>query len=235
MAGFFRKVASAFVELPEEPRREPEPAPSTDDVTELLAQIDASRAAKAAEPPPEPTPPAPEPATDLLHFDADAVYAASGVEDTPNSAGRLLKMIAGLAMFPADQQLAMVRALDAADASWTEGGVLADARKRQQILRAHQDKVEREHARRVAAIGEQGREAQMKGNGVVAEIDQQIAELQRLRQEALGETASTLARLDGERREADAALTNVRTTIAEAQAKLSGLINFFAGQGAHGG
>lgn len=234
MAGFFRKVASAFVELPEETRPEPEPTPSSDDVTELLAQIDATRAAKAPEPPP--APPVPEPtASDLLQFDADAVYAASGLEDSPNSAGRLLKMIAGLSMFPADQQLAMVRALDAADASWTEGGVLGDARKRQQILRAHQDKVEREHARRVAAIGEQGREAQTKGNGIVAEIDQQIAELQRLRQDALGETASTLARLDGERREADAALTNVRTTIADAQAKLSGLINFFAGQGAHGG
>lgn len=231
MAGFFRKVASAFVELPEPPAPAAEEVTSTDDVTELLSQISATPAAREPEPPPAPAPAE----VDLLRFDADAVYAASGLEDSPNSAGRLLKMIAGLAMFPPDQQLAMVRALDAADASWTEGGVLGDARKRQQVLRVHQDKVEREHARRVASLGEHGREAQAKGNGIVAEIDQQIAELQRLRQEALGETATTLARLDGERREADAALASVRAALADAQAKLSGLINFFAGQGAHGG
>lgn len=252
MAGFFRKVASAFVELPE---AEEAPAPrgasgSADDtdVADLLGQLDAAKADRRGSAPGpsapgpgasaltlRPAPPPAVPATDLLAMTSDQVFVASGIPEGANSSHRLIKMLSGLAMFPPTQQLAMVRALDAADESWTEQGVLADARLRLQALRGHMDAVEREHARRVGSIAERGRSSQARGDGIVAEIDQQIAELQNLRQGALTETAHAIAALDVERRELDSALEGARKATSGVSGVLSNLIAFFAGHPpAHG-
>lgn len=242
MQNFFRKVAGAFVELPPEAPQKPahEPEMSSADIADLLRQIPTPPAEAPVEPPPTPNPApraAPEPApkadappSDVLNLTPDQIFEAAGIEDGPNSAQRLLKMLAGLAMFPPEQQLAMVRALDAADASWSESNVLADARLRQQTLRTHLDKVERDYAKKVAAISERGRDAQNMGDATVADIDRQILELQRLRQEALGETARGIAALDAERRDVDASVARARSAINEAQSRFSQLINFFAGQ-----
>jgi hypothetical protein len=231
VAGFFRKVAGAFVELPEPPKPVSPTFDDTeaDDVADLIGQLDGMKSTGAATSDPD-APPPPPTDHDLMGQTADAAFEAAGLVDGPNSANRLLKMIAGLAMFPADQQLAMVRALDAADDSWTEQAVLADARARLLTLRSHQEAVEREHATRLSALAERERSAQAMGDATVAEIDGQIAALRELRQEALTQTANTLAGIDGERRALDGALGQSRTALTDLSVRLSGLVTFFAGQ-----
>jgi hypothetical protein len=241
MAGFFRKVAGAFVELPADtPDLSGEQAvsePGEGDVSDLLEQLESAKAdSRKAKSPAEAAPSAD---ADPLTLSTDQVFELAGIVEGPNSTNRLMKMLAGLAMFPPEQQLAMVRALDAADESWTEQGVLADARDRQQALRLHTDRIEREHARRATALGERGKADQARSDAVIADIDKQIAELQRLRQQALQETANAMAALDGARRDLDHALDQARKGSAQVATRLSELIAFFAGPArstaSHGG
>lgn len=239
MAGFFRKVAGAFVEFPDGPpsggRASPglPDEPTSDDVAALLDQLGATgmrtaepvaSAAVVSDSPPPPPP------TDALTVSPEALFEAAGIHDGPNSALRLMKILAGLAMFPPEQQLAMVRALDAADATWDESSVLSDARMRQQALRTHVDAVEAEHGRRQAELSEQARQSQAHGDSVIADIDRQIAELQALRHEALSETAQAVARIDAERRDVDGQRERARKAVAEMSDRLSSLVTFFAGQ-----
>lgn len=200
MAGFFRKVASSFVALPEAQAVSP-----TFDDSELDDVAD--------------------PDTDAT----EAAFVAAGLVDGPNSADRLLKMIAGLAMFPPDQQLAMVRALDAADDSWSEQAVLTDAQARLTVLRTHHEAVERDHAGRLQSFADREHEVRTSGDAAVAEIDRQIATLRERRQETLVRTGTTLAALDGERRALEGTLNRFRSSSLELAARLSGLVTFFGG------
>lgn len=233
MAGFFRKVASAFVELPDaEPISPPGDHPEPDgfepsDVNDLITQLDAMKSSGGVQAAPPAAPPS---SGDAPNPTIEAAFESAGLDDGPNSANRLLKMIAGLAMFPAEQQLAMVRAIDSADDSWSEQAVLVDARARLVTLRSHQEAIDREHAMRLAALAEREREVQTSGESTVAEVDAQIATLRELRQEALTETANALAGLDSERRTLDEALLRSKTSLADLSTRLSGLISFFAGQ-----
>ena len=126
MAGFFKKVAGAFVYLDEGPEKPKisSPSGSPDEVLretdELIAQLGGPRsntpstssAAKATK-----TAETAGPASDqsFMTMTAEEVFAASDIPDGPNSAQRVLKIIAGLNMFPKEQQTIMVRAMDAAD------------------------------------------------------------------------------------------------------------------------
>jgi hypothetical protein len=247
VAGFFRKVAGAFVEFPAgfpegADRSDGSHPASSDDISALLQQIGSpdpsgGHASDLDEPTDRASRPrrGGPPQGDALAIGPDELFEQAGIADGPNSAIRLMKILAGLGTFPPEQQLAMVRALDAADASWNESSVLGDARSRQAALHDHLDGIEQEHARRLEALSASAREAQSEGDAVIADIDRQIAELQQLRHEALTETAGVVAALDAERREVDAARQRARASVADVSAKLSELIGFFAGHGTAGG
>jgi len=239
MGGFFKKVAGAFVYLEDEDgakRAATVPAKTGDATDEDAALIRrAARNTPEAHPAKSATPavssmtaqPAsPSPATGMS---ADEVCASAGIADGPNSSQRLLKIIAGLAMFPREQQVLMVRAMDAADDTWSEKEVLADARRRQSALRSHLQEIDSERSQKLQAVAARTDKAQADGKRRLDDIDGQISELQKLRQEVLAATTAALNEFESEKKQTEEAAEKARRGITTAINALSDLITFFTG------
>lgn len=237
MGGFFKKVAGAFVYLDEEERKAKPDSDSvnldqvTRDTDELIAQLGGSRAeaAPARTPPPPVTKPAEPASASSSLMTADDVFKSSGLPDGPNSAQRVLKIIAGLNMFPRDQQVVMVRAMDSADDSWSEQEVLQDARRRQGALRSHLQSIDTEKNQKLQSVSTRVAKSQADGKRRLDDIDQQIAELQKLREEAVATATSELSALELEKKQAEEAAEKARRGITTVINALSELITFFTG------
>ncbi len=229
MAGFFKKVAGAFVYLDDPTqKRAARGAEGLDEVAretgELIAQLGTERLGTPSE----------SSATDgtepsAMQMTASQVFSARGIADGPNSAQRVLKIIAGLAMFPREQQLIMVRAMDAADDTWSEQEVILDAQRRQAVLRDHLEAIEAEHATRIESIAARVTGAQTDGQQTLLDIDRRIVELQKMRQQASEATLSSLQQLELERGKAEESVQRSRYGINAVFNALMGLIVFFRG------
>jgi len=237
MGGFFRKVAGAFVYLDDE-AEDAKPAPDAGelegmsrDANELIRQLGGTHEPTPAAAPQDAPADAAHAAPQISAMDmlADQVFAAAGIADGPNSAQRVLKIIAGLAMFPREQQVVMVRAMDSADEGWSEREVLDDARRRQSALRSHVQTIEAEKTQRLQSVAQRIEQTQARGQRRLDDIDQQIAELQKLRQEAVAVTTTALAELEQERRQTEEVSERARRGITAVVNALSELITFFTG------
>lgn len=229
---FFRKVASAFVVIDDPNSNNAQPAPAEeseshglDDITHeagtLLAQLEGR--------PTQPGEPAGEgagAASSTMGMTAEDVFRHAGVSDTPNSALRVLKLVAGLSMFPREQQVAMVRAMDAADDSWAEGEVIKDAKQRQSVLRDHLKSIANERAKQVQTIASEIQNARSGGEAILAELDKRIAELYARREQEAATTASEIAKLEQKQRELEAQEVRARQGIAQVIQALGGLLSF---------
>jgi|GEM_PF-2277436 hypothetical protein len=242
MSGFFKKVASAFVEVEETPGDQEagsgggENAGSLDEITqgtaELMAQLEGMRGgdtAQTAAASPSAAVPAGLPATSRLQMTAERVFAEAQIPDGANSAERILKLIGGLAMFPAEQQVVMIRAMDTADETWAEDLVMDDARNRQAALRRHVQSMEDERESRSAQLNGQIEQVKTGGRAVVDEIDRRIAELQQKRETAVVDTAGQVADLQHQQQELEATAAGARRGITHVINALSQLITFFTG------
>jgi hypothetical protein len=243
--GVWKKLGGVFLEFDEEavtqkkgaaPKKVASPSDLTGDADDLLAALEGRKPAPArprrarAATPARPAAPKKAPA-DILTMDTTAVYARAAIQDNPNSADRILKMIGGLAAFPPEQQRAMVQALDAADPSWSEPQVLEDARSRQGALRSHLRAIEQDKTARVAAINTKQKQVEETGLGTLNEIDKQLAELQALRQQQVASTASQVQRLEDESGTLATSGEAARHSITDEINRLSGLMTFFTGAG----
>jgi hypothetical protein len=228
----FRKVARAFVVIDEnQAATTPENAPAaggglediTKDTSTLLAQLEGREGTAAGADAPAGGAP---PGTSAADLTAEDVFRRAALGDDANAAPRLMKLIAGLSMFPKEQQLAMVRAMDAADESWSEDAVIADARKRVQLLRAHLDELAHERDQRVAASAADIQRTKEGGAAVIAELDRQIAELYARREREAADTAAQVARLEQEQQDTRQQEARARQGIASVIHALSGLLTF---------
>lgn len=240
MSGVFRKIARVFVEIDDSRTAASEAAPDSAgldpgaDAAELLARLDGTFAPTTSTPAEPSAPPVPSASPDtssVLDATEEQIFAQQGIADAAGSAVRVTKMLQGLAQFPPAQQLAMVRALDAADDTWSEAMVLTDARARQAALRAHLLKIEQARASRVAAIEQESRAAQATRAAQLTEIDGQIAELTRLREQAVAEAAQTLAGLEQQKQSVELGADAARRRLDEAIARFGALLGFFGGAG----
>lgn len=244
MAGFFRKVAGAFVELEDDGKgadveSDATTAASLAEITRetsaLLAQLEGRPAAPPASAATGHAVAAGEPAAagsgaaSVLQMNADQVFAAAQLPDGPNSAERILKLISGLSMFPPEQQVVMLRAMDAADEGWSEPEVLEDARTRQSVLRRHLQALEEERDARMGCLEEEINSTQTEGTSIVAEIDRQIADLQQKRQMALVDSTKAVNALQQKQVELEAEAEGARRGVTHVINALSQLITFFTG------
>ena len=247
MAGFFRKVAGAFIEVERSEKARAEGAPARpadanlDDITrgasELLAQLESTQSAEtsgrrgSAGPPggaPADAPPAAAaPSGSLMGYTAEQVFSASDLGDGPQTAPRVLKIIAGLSMFPSEQQIVMVRAMDQADDTWSEEQVLDDARKRQSALRSHLQAVEHERGARMQELDALIQNAQSQAKQLMEEIDRQIADLQIQREAAIADTTATATDLEHQKKGVEEQAEHARRGITHVINALSGLMGFF--------
>jgi len=229
MGDFLRKVAGAFVYLDEPRKRSAEArGDNLDDLAretgELVAQLGGTEGKSAAS--------TGDAALSPMQMTASDAFAAAGIADGANSAQRVLKIIAGLSMFPREQQLVMVRAMDAADDTWAEAQVLDDAEQRQAALRRHWQLVDAERMQQLQSIATRAAKAQADGQQTVNEIDQRIAELQKIREQAIQATSAGLHDLEVERTKTEEAAARSRHGITTVSTALSDLITFFKSAGA---
>jgi hypothetical protein len=234
MAGFFKKIAGAFVYLDEESQNQTASSQdkSLDDVAretgELIGQLSGPAAQASVAQPSQPAV-SPDGKSSAMLMNAEDVFASAAIADGPNSAQRLLKIIAGLMMFPREQQILMVRAMDAADETWSEKEVLADARRRQSVLRSHLQEIETERTQKLQAVAARVEKAQTDGKRRLDEIDSQIAELQKLRQEAVAAATSAVNEFELAKKQTEEAAEKARRGITTVINALSDLITFFTG------
>jgi len=177
----------------------------TDDAASLLAQLegtgggggggDPAGAPASGEPGAAPGLGGPFEPLASVQMTADDVFRRASVVDGPNSAQKLLKILGGLAMFPREQQLTMIRAMDAADETWDEKSVVADARQRQEALRAHMRRVTEERMAQAQALVAEIEGAKQAGAAVLAEIDKRIQELYTRREQEAAATTETISKL----------------------------------------
>jgi hypothetical protein len=225
MSSLFRKVASAFVVMEDQPQAAHgagEEAPHLDDIardaSQLMAQFETSEGA----PPGVPA----APGGSVLDQTAEDVFREKAIADGPNSAQRVIKLVAGLSMFPREQQAAMIRAMDAADDSWSEAEVVKDAQRRQGVLRSHLQRVAQEKAQRSHALAQDIELTKKNGAEVLAEIDRRIAELYARREQEAATTATAVAKLEQQQRELDAHEQRSRQGIAQVIQALGSLLSF---------
>jgi hypothetical protein len=237
MAGFFKKFASAFVDFDAKSASAEATGESSAALEAELAALEgqpmgtgasggAGAAAVQLAPVPEVLLPAETQA--LLSLTPDELFAEAGFTETPASAPRVVKMLAGLAQFPHPQQLAMLRALDAADDSWSETEVTQDAQNRQAALEAHLTRIEQTRQGRLLALDQQAATAQETRVATLAEIDRQIADLMKLREDAITECANAAAGVDREKRELEMAAMDARNRTLAAAQQLGQLVAFFS-------
>ncbi len=244
MTGFFRKFAGAFIEVERDGKEEATAAAETgsgpfDEITretsQLLAQLEGAQGGSSPLSPSD-APQQVSTADDqtvleisALQMTADQVFAASGIVDGPSSAQRMLKLIAGLAMFPAEQQVLMVRAMDAADDSWSETEVLEDARHRQSALRRHLQMMEEERNTRLLALNQRIETTRAEGQRILEEIDNQLAQLQKKREGAVVDITNATGQLAQQIKELETSAETARRGITQVINALSQLITFFTG------
>ena len=150
--------------------------------------------------------------------------------DGANAAPRLLKLVAGLSMFPREQQLTMVRAMDAADDTWTEDQVLADARTRLGALELHLQAIAAERDAVLGAIEAESNRTRQAGQAVLDEIDRQISSLQVRREQEAAATTTTLSGLETQKQDTLQRAERSREGISHVIQALLGLLAFFGGE-----
>ncbi len=166
------------------------------------------------------------------------VQPAQSVMDTPledvlvspgrNSADMVIKLREGLAAFPEPQQLAMLRAMDNADASWDEASVIADAHTRLEALDKHMERVRTAAQDQESAIQSRCAGAIQNSQNKVAELDQQIADLQQARSAAISQAAVDRANADNQIADVKDKVKGITEKAVALAARYQGIIKFFS-------
>jgi hypothetical protein len=145
-----------------------------------------------------------------------------------NSADMVIKLREGLAAFPEPQQLAMLRAMDGADASWDEASVIADAHARLDALDKHMEKVQADARDQESAIQSRCAGDIQNSQNKVAELDQQIADLQKARSAAISQAAVDRANADSQVTEVKDKVKGITEKAVALAARYQGIIKFFS-------
>jgi len=142
----------------------------------------------AAAPPPEATVP-----TIGTPLKLDDIYAQAGVPASLYPAERLLRLIEGLSAMDPGTRLMAIKAMDAADESWTIEDPLADAQTKAQALAMHAEllqlnlqALERDTLARIESVT-------AKREKVVGDIRRQMSELDALMNREVARAAQDIA------------------------------------------
>lgn len=178
--------------------------------------------------PSEPAPASPGTASNVATaLNLNDIYAAHGVGPAVYPAERLLRLVDGLsAMDEATRQLA-IRAMDAADESWTINDPLIDAAAKVQALAAHGQAIaanlqqlEQQTQAHLDAVAQRQEK-------VVGDIRQQIAELEGLVARELSRSAQETATQQANLQAARSTIARDLAEVAQVSQRLQSLSNQF--------
>jgi len=169
-----------------------------------LVRVDAAPEESAPAPPPTPAPhnAAPQPENGAIPsgtpLKLDEIYSKAGVPVSLYPAERLLRLIEGLSAMDEATRLMAIKAMDAADESWTIDDPLTDANTKVQALALHTEllqlnlqALERDTQARVAS-------ATARREKVVGDIRQQMSELDALMSREVARAAQDIANVEAQ-------------------------------------
>jgi hypothetical protein len=157
----------------------------------------------------------------------EQLFQEAGVPETSFPIERLQKLIDGLRQLDPTTQKAAVLAMDAADENWTIEGVLKDAQLKTDALHAYADRVT---ARTAQIQGNIERDiASMTGakDSAIADIQAQIAELQKKLEATASQHASGISTLAAKKTAAQQAADRERQRVNECINRINNLIHPF--------
>lgn len=215
MLNFLEKAGLVRMDAPEEPA-EPVPAasPSID-----TAAIGASATATA------PPPPAATGAAAPLNL--DTIYANAGIAPSMYPAERLLRLLDGLRAMDDATRLMAVRAMDAADESWSIEDPLADAAAKVQALDAHAQQLQAQLHNLQSQTQTRLQAIATRQEQVVGDIRKQIAELEALAARETSRAAADTATQQAEFKAAQDQTARELAEIAQLSQRLQGLSSQF--------
>lgn len=153
----------------------------------------------------------------------DDIYAAHGVGSALYPAERLLRLVDGLSAMDEATRLMAIKAMDAADESWTINDPLADAAAKIKALTAHSQAIaanlqqlEQETQAHLAAMAQ-------RQDKVVGDIRQQIAELEGLVARELNRSAQETATQETNLKTAREQIARDLAEVAQVSQRLQGL------------
>jgi len=155
-------------------------------VTPGAAHVDAAAAAQPASPAGAP-----------IALSLDSIYANAGIAPAQYPAERLLRLIDGLSAMDPATRLMAIKAMDAADESWTIADPLADADAKVLALAAHGDTLKANLQQLEQQTQAQLDQLMSRQEAVVGDIRKQITELEALVERELARTAQELSLRQG--------------------------------------
>ncbi len=160
-------------------------------------------------------------------LDLDSIYANAGIAPAQYPAERLLRLIDGLSAMDAATRLMAIKAMDAADESWTIADPLSDASAKVAALAAYGDDLKLKLQQVQAHTQSQLDITLARQEKVVGDIRKQISELEALAARELAraeqETAAQQMSLQAARDQTTAELA----AIAQASSRLQSLSSQF--------
>ena len=160
-------------------------------------------------------------------LDLATIYANAGLLASAYPAERLLRLLDGLSAMDDATRLMAIRAMDAADESWTIDDPLADAAAKVSALAQHAEQLqlnlhqlERETQSRLAEVS-------ARQDKVVGDIRKQIAELDALANREIARSAQETAAQEASLRTATERTTRELAELAQTSQRLQGLATQF--------
>ena len=196
-----------------------------DDLDRLLqetqAVLDATDTPAAAPEPAPVSPPDPSATPAMAASDTNVsenrsfeeIYAAAGVQESPFSVEKLLKVLDGLKALPMPSRKAAVLALDAADDAWSIADVILDAQRKGRALREEQRRLATVVAQAEAKASQDIEAADSYLQAASEHIRQQIAELE-------AALATEVQQVTEQKADIRASLTATREGVARTHARL---------------
>jgi hypothetical protein len=127
---------------------------------------------------------------DVVPLNLDQIYANGGIAPSLYPAERLLRLLDGLSAMDEATRLMAIKAMDAADESWSIEDPLADAAAKVQALSAHAQQLQRNLQALQAQTQSRLDAIAARQDKVVGDIRKQITELEALVARELGRAAA---------------------------------------------
>ncbi|MCP4809109.1 MAG: methyl-accepting chemotaxis protein [Proteobacteria bacterium] len=194
-----------------EPTASEDTPADADDIDRILAETKALVGDAEAAPPVvvKPTPPKIfEPLVEVVeNVELDALFAQSGVPESPFPAEKLLKVLDGLRALDPGTRKAAILAMDAADEDWTIQDPLLDANRKIAALDTARERLTATAAQAEAKAETDLAEQETYKEEASATIRAQIADLEKLLETELNKVAEEKATIHARLQETRAACT----------------------------
>jgi chromosome segregation ATPase len=154
----------------------------------------------------------------------ELIYQAASVPSSNYTVERLGKLVEGLKQLDSATQRAAILAMDSADDTWSIEDILQDARKKVDALQAYSNQTASKVTRIRENIQNDVQRLAAEKDQSIANIQTQIAELQRLLESTISQHAAETAKLNSQALSAQQAVDREQQRMSEQIGKINTLV-----------